>query len=307
MPTQVNGRVRLLAWASLASQTGIIGTGGGVRLTASGLGCPTWPRCTESSYIPTAEMGMHGIIEFGNRLLTFLLSAIAIAMFLSIWNMRHQRPDLFRLALIAGISVPTQAIIGGITVLTNLNPYVVGLHMLVSLAMVSVTTALVFRVYRGPARPGLSVPAWYHRVAWAAVAITVVTVVVGVLTTGSGPHAGDENAPRNNLDSALLQHIHSWPAYLAFGLVLLLVLVGPAVGARLRWSATTLAVMVIQIVIGVWQSRTGLPVLLVGIHMLLAAGVVSSITALLLDQRHPDDSPDPALPPARGPHVATTG
>lgn len=290
MPDRVTGRVRVLAWASLASQTGIIATGGGVRLTASGLGCPTWPRCTDESYIPTQEMGLHGVIEFGNRLLTFLLAAIAILMFLSIWNMRHRRRDLFRLALIAGISVPTQALIGGVTVLTNLNPYVVGLHMLVSLAMVSLTTVLVFRVYRGPAGSELAVPTWYRQLTWAAVATTVVTLVVGVLTTGSGPHAGDENAPRNNLDSELLQHIHSWPAYITFGLVLLLLILAPRVGARTRWASAALGVMLVQIVVGLWQARTGLPVLLVGIHMVLAAGVVSAITVWVVDQRRPHPS-----------------
>ncbi len=122
LPDAVDRRVRIAAWASLVSQILIIGTGGAVRLTGSGLGCPTWPRCTEDSFVTTAEMGFHGVIEFGNRLLTFLLIIIAIVMFLFVVRMRKERPELFRLSVALGLGIPGQAVIGGVTVLTDLNP-----------------------------------------------------------------------------------------------------------------------------------------------------------------------------------------
>jgi cytochrome c oxidase assembly protein subunit 15 len=150
-PTEVNRKVRIAAWATLFVQTMIVVTGGAVRLTASGLGCPTWPKCTEDSFVSTPEMGIHGLIEFGNRLLTFVLVIVAIVTFLLIVRMRKQRRDLFWLAIFIGLGIPVQAVIGGITVLTQLDPYVVGLHFVVSIVLVVLSTMFVFRVYRGKA------------------------------------------------------------------------------------------------------------------------------------------------------------
>src|SRR5919106_3818666 len=134
--------VRRLALVSIVANAGIVVTGGAVRLTASGLGCPTWPRCTDNSLVNTPEMGIHGFIEFGNRLLTFALAAVAALMLVYLWNLRKERRDLFLLALGLLASIPAQAIIGGITVLTQLNPWVVGLHFLVSMALVVFATLL---------------------------------------------------------------------------------------------------------------------------------------------------------------------
>ena len=152
LPSAVDTRIRVFAWASLVSQIVIIGTGGAVRLTGSGLGCPTWPRCTEDSFISTPEMGIHGIIEFGNRLLTFVLAIIAIVMFLLLLRLRRERPELFRLSVALGLGIPGQAVIGGITVLTNLNPWVVGLHYVLSLVLVGLAAVLLYRVRTGPKR-----------------------------------------------------------------------------------------------------------------------------------------------------------
>ena len=115
LPARVDRRVIAAAWATLVVQVGIVGTGGLVRLTGSGLGCPTWPRCTDESFVNTPEMGIHGVIEFGNRLLTFVLVVVAILTFLFVVRMRRERRDLFWLALVIGLYVPLQAIIGGIT------------------------------------------------------------------------------------------------------------------------------------------------------------------------------------------------
>ena len=212
LPSGVDRRVRVAAWLSLAFQVALIGTGGAVRLTASGLGCPTWPQCTDGSFVNTPEMGLHGVIEFGNRLLTFVLAAVTIAAFLSVFRFRRQRRDLFRLTLLQGLSIPFQAVLGGITVLTGLNPYVVGAHFAVSIVLVMVTTILVWRVYNGPRTPGLLVPASVLAIARLSAVSVAVTVGVGILTTGSGPHAGDNSnpdkpAPRNGLDPELLQQM----------------------------------------------------------------------------------------------------
>jgi cytochrome c oxidase assembly protein subunit 15 len=282
--------VIVAAWATLVVQVGIVGTGGLVRLTGSGLGCPTWPQCTPESLIPTQELGIHGVIEFGNRMMTFVLVIVAILMFLLVVRMRRDRPDLFWLALVIGLYVPLQAIIGGITVLSNLNPYVVGLHYLASVALVGLAAVLVARVYATPGPRVRAVPGWYAAVAHVTSALVLVTVVVGILVTGSGPHAGDGGARRNGLNPELMQHVHAWPAYALFAVTLVLVVgawrTAPVLRLRL-WTSLLLAVELAQIVIGLWQARTGLPILLVNIHMVLAVLLVAAMTAVVMHLKSP--------------------
>ena len=292
LPTIVDRRVRVAAWVTLVVQTLIVVTGGAVRLTASGLGCPTWPRCTPDSLVNTPEMGIHGIIEFGNRLLTFVLVIVAIAAFVLILRMRKQRRDLFWLTLLIGLGIPAQAVIGGISVLTQLNPYVVGFHFVVSIGIIVLSTVFVFRVYRGYAPRTWAVspaPVW---VAWLMALFQTVTLTVGILTTGSGPHAGDMKAPRNGLDSEILQHIHSYPAYIALGLAaLLLVLTIVFRHVALRKAVIALiAINLAQVAVGITQSRLGLPELLVGTHMFLACLVAAAVTLVLLNLRKPAES-----------------
>lgn len=285
LPVHVDRRVIAAAWATLAVQVGIVATGGLVRLTGSGLGCPTWPRCTEESLIPTPEMGIHGAIEFGNRLLTFVLVVVAIVTFLFVVRLRRERRDLFWLALVIGLYVPLQAVIGGITVLTNLNPYVVGLHYFASVVLVALAAAFVVRVYAVPGPRVRAVPAWYAATTHAASALVAVTVVVGILVTGSGPHAGDGGAARNGLDPEFMQHVHSWPAYALLALTLVLVIgatrTPPAQRLRL-WTGLLLAVEIAQTIVGVWQARAGLPIILVNIHMVLAVLLVAATTAVVM-------------------------
>lgn len=290
LPASVDRRVVAAAWATLIVQIAIVGTGGLVRLTGSGLGCPTWPRCTPESFVATPEMGIHGVIEFGNRLLTFVLVAVAIATSLLVFRMRRQRRDLFWLALAIGLYVPLQAIIGGITVLTNLNPYVVGLHYFASVVLVALSAVFVARVYAVPGPRARAVPAWFAALAHVTSAVVIVTVVVGILVTGSGPHAGDGGAVRNGLDPEFMQHVHSWPAYalLAATVVLLAGSWRTPPGLRLRlWVGLLLAVEVAQIVVGLWQARTGLPILLVNIHMVLAVSLVAAMTAVVTHLKAP--------------------
>jgi len=287
LPTTITSRVRGFAIASLVAQILIVGTGGAVRLTDSGLGCPTWPRCTADSFISTPEMGIHGVIEFGNRLLTFVLVAIAIGMFLMVVRMRRERPELFKLSLVIGLGIPAQAVIGGISVLTNLDPYVVGLHFVLSVVLVVLATVLVYRVYTGPRGAAIALPAWYRPLAAVSAGSLAVTVLVGVLTTGSGPHAGDGGAARNGLDSELLQHLHSWPAYVTFGATILLFAGAQVLQLRRtrRFVAVLLAIEVVQIVVGIAQARLGLPEILVGIHMVLSCALAAAMTAVLLSLR----------------------
>jgi cytochrome c oxidase assembly protein subunit 15 len=285
LPRTVDARVRRLAVASLIGQTLLVVTGGAVRLTASGLGCPTWPRCTDTSLVNTPEMGIHGFIEFGNRLLTFALAAVAALMLVYLWNLRKERRDLFLLALGLLASIPAQAVIGGITVLTNLNPWVVGLHFLVSMALVVFATLLVNRAFgrtgrfmavRHPALPGIMRP-----VTSAVALFSTLAVMLGVVVTGAGPHAGDADAPRNGLDWDLFSHIHAVPAYLVTAgtaVALVVVLMRRITGPFRAAVAGLLAVTVLQAVIGFTQYYNGIPALLVAAHMLGAALLMAAAT-----------------------------
>lgn len=287
LPTHVDSRIRFFAIASLVAQIAIVGTGGAVRLTGSGLGCPTWPRCTAESFVATPEMGIHGVIEFGNRLLTFVLVIIALAMFALVLRIRKERRDLFVLSLVIGLGIPMQAVIGGISVLTNLNPYVVGLHFVLSVALVALATVLVYRVYDGRRGTVLIAPRWFVIVTHLTTLVVAVTILVGVVTTGSGPHAGDGGAARNGLDPEWLQHAHSWPAYAT--VVGTLVLLVGALRLQLprlaRFSGILLAIEAVQVAVGLLQARMGLPEILVGIHMVLACCLASAMTAVVLSLR----------------------
>src|SRR6185436_13874662 len=143
--------LRPLAWATLVANVVLVVTGGAVRLTGSGLGCPAWPRCTESSFTPHGAMSLHAAIEFGNRMLTFVLVAIAVAAFLAAWG--SPRRDVRVLAFVLALGIPAQAIIGGVTVLTDLNPWIVSFHLLVSLAMVCLSVVLIRWVGEGDGPP----------------------------------------------------------------------------------------------------------------------------------------------------------
>jgi len=290
LPTEVDARVRFLGWLSLVWQVILVGTGGAVRLTASGLGCPTWPKCTAASITNTPAMGIHGVIEFTNRTLTIALTIVVIAMFLSVLRMRKTRPDLFWLSFWIGMSIPAQAVLGGITVLLKLNPYVVGAHFVVSIVLVVLTAALVVRIHTEPGPRHRVVPRWFAATAWALAVAVAVTVLLGILTTGSGPHPGDAGTKRNGLDTVLMEHVHSLPAYVTAGLLLLLVgaSIGITVGAVRRYLLWLTAIVILQIGVGLLQVNTGLPEWLVGIHMVLASLLVAATTAVVMNLTAPD-------------------
>ena len=283
-------RLRAYAWASLVSQILIVVTGGLVRLTGSGLGCPTWPKCTEESFVAVPEMGIHGLIEFGNRLLTFVLVIIAGLTFIVIRRtLKAQRFGLTWPALLLVLGIIAQALLGGVTVLTGLNSWVVGAHFLVSGVLISIASVLVWRVY-SPKHDPIS----YQSVllAWPIFVVGWVTVIVGVVVTGAGPHAGDSLTPRNGFDLETWQHYHSWPAYVMTALVLLSLALAwrsvpnkPVSNPAVRSLGILLIVSVLQAVLGVVQSNMGVPALLAGVHMLGASLIISLLTFQLLALR----------------------
>jgi len=278
--------LRRLALGSVVVNILIVVTGGVVRLTGSGLGCPTWPRCTEASFTPHGAMDVHAAIEFGNRMVTFLLAAVAVATFLA--ARRVGRPALTRLALVLALGVPAQAVLGGVTVLMGLNPWTVAFHLLVSMAMICVAVTLLVRVDEPDGPVSATVPpgvAWLVR---AVFAVGWVVLYLGTVVTGSGPHAGDAGASRNGLDPRDATQLHTDAVFLLLGLTVAAVLVLHSVTAPARArtaAAVLLAVLVAQGTVGYTQYFTGLPVVLVGFHLLGAALIAAAMTWLLLTTR----------------------
>ncbi len=277
-------QARWAGWASLVANTGIVVTGGAVRLTGSGLGCPTWPRCTEDDFTPHAALDYHSAIEFGNRLLTFVLVAVAVLTFVA--ALRTGRRHLVGLAAVLAAGIPLQAVIGGITVLTDLNPWVVSLHLLLSMALVGLSVRFL-QVLDRPT-PAVGGPAAW--LAWTVFAAAWVVLYLGTVVTGSGPHAGDADSPRNGLDPLQWSQLHADAVFLYLGLTVGLLLCLLAVRAdrtAVRVVAVLLVAELAQGAIGFVQYFNDLPELLVGLHMLGAAVLSALTTAALLRVRHP--------------------
>ena len=288
LPHGVNRAIRVLAWLSFITEVAIVGTGGAVRVTDSGLGCPTWPTCTPESLIPTGEMGIHGAIEFGNRMMTGVVGIIAVITLILVWRMRRQRRDLFALSLALVLGVLAQALVGGVTVLTGLNPVIVGFHFTASLIMVSLAAVLLHRVHTAPGERQLIVPKWFARITYTTSLVVAVTVAVGVLTTAVGPHSGDSDVVRSGVNAELLAHFHAWPGYAT--LLLTVVLLVAAAVRRLPvfgWIRVLLAIEIAQVLVGLVQANTGLPPLLVGTHMVLACLLAAAMTMVVLRCRGP--------------------
>ncbi|MCR1782934.1 COX15/CtaA family protein [Nocardioides carbamazepini] len=272
----------LFAWANLVANIGIVVTGGAVRLTGSGLGCPTWPRCSDESYVPHGELGLHGAIEFGNRMLTFAVGAIAIAAFVAAWRSGDKRARL--LALLIGLYIPAQAVIGGITVLTDLNPWVVSFHFLSSMVIIGLCVLLLDhllaepRAAAGPRTRGL---------AWTVFTLGWVVLYLGTVVTGSGPHSGDLESKRTGLDPQVMSHVHAWAVYVLVAATVVTLVVARRSGRPLLWTAAValLALELAQGVVGFWQYLTDLPELLVATHMLGAALTAAAITWVVAASR----------------------
>ncbi len=302
--------VSRIALVNLVANGAIVVTGGAVRLTGSGLGCPTWPRCTDESFVSTPELAGHGAIEFGNRLLTFVLAAVAIATVVAVF--RSGRRDLRALALVAFLGIPAQALLGGVTVLTGLNPWTVAAHFLVSSVLVAVSTVLWLR----SREPGVGQPLVRRPIALLVGGISAVTaavLVLGTIVTGSGPHSGDldeTGAPsggRMGFDPETVSQLHADAVFLLVGLTIALLVALHAMDApgRVRRAARdVLAVQLLQGVVGFVQYFTHLPVVLVLLHM-LGAVLVTVYTARLAwsvrgpASEQPLDAPAAQVPAAR--------
>ena len=260
----------------------IVVTGGLVRLTGSGLGCPTWPRCTDESFVATPELAAHGVIEFGNRLLTFVLTVAAIAVVVTVW--RSPRRDLRTLALLSFLGIPAQALLGGITVLTELNPWTVAAHFLVSMVLVAVATTLWLRS-REPGVGGLLVRRPLELLVLGIAAVTAVVLVLGTVVTGAGPHSGDlDAAERMDFDPETVSQLHADVVFLLVGLTVALLMALYAVDSpgRIRRAARDLLVVQLaQGVVGFVQYFTDLPIVLVLLHM-LGAVLIAAYTARLV-------------------------
>jgi cytochrome c oxidase assembly protein subunit 15 len=294
--------LRPWALANLIANAALVVTGAAVRLTGSGLGCPTWPKCTDQSYTTTSAMGVNGAIEFGNRLLGVALGLITLACFLAAVLERPRRRSLVRLSVVALFTVPAQAVLGGITVRTKLNPWVVGLHFLLSMALIVAAWALWRRCHESDAPTRPVVPGAIRLLGRLTAAAALAVIVAGVVVTGSGPHAGDAHAKRNGLDPQMVAQFHADLVFLLIGLSAALWLALRAVAAphqAVRAALTLLIVELAQGLIGFVQYFTHLPVLLVGAHLLGATLVWIAALAVLWSHRV-RPVPAPGEGPSRG-------
>jgi cytochrome c oxidase assembly protein subunit 15 len=280
-----------ILWVNAMLQVLIIVSGGVVRLTGSGLGCPTWPQCVPGSYtpVPHQEQGFHKYIEFGNRTLTGVLGIAAVLAVIAVWRVAPRRHlKVASLAVLAGIAF--QAILGGITVRMGLHPATVAAHFLVSAGLVATAYYLYFTRFEpdGPRR--LVVPRLIQQVALLACAVAGVVLLLGTVVTGSGPHSGDAETPaRFGFDPRTISWLHADAVMLFVGLV-----VAVWVAVRLTqsddshaasaWGAVLLVTLA-QGVVGYTQYLTGLPWLLVLVHMLLAALLVVAMTRAMVALR----------------------
>jgi cytochrome c oxidase assembly protein subunit 15 len=300
MPGETPGTTRGVAsaWlrpvllANVVAQIGIVVTGGLVRLTGSGLGCPTWPQCVPGSYTPvvTQEQGIHKDIEFGNRMLTFVVSVFAIAALVVV--VRHVRaglagPDGRRLLVLGALpllGVAVQAVVGGLTVLTELNPNVVAPHFLISMVLIAVSVVLLLEagetVRPSPATASVRRP--LRVVALLLCLSATAVLVLGTMVTGSGPHSGDAEDPaRLGLDPRTVSWLHADAVWLFVGLVIALLLALSLTRDQpqaLRRGWWLLAVTLAQGAIGYTQYALDLPIVLVALHMLGASLLVVAVT-----------------------------
>ncbi len=271
--------VRRLALLALGLQMLLVVSGTAVRVTGSGLGCPTWPRCTGDSLTTTTELGGHGIIEFGNRTLAFVLEAAAVALLVAVWK---HAPQLRRLAWVQVSVVPLQAVIGGILVLSDLNPYVLTLHFLTSFPLVLAAAALLRGcVLQRRSGPEEADAVHVHALSWAVVTAVSVVLVLGTLVTGTGPHAGDPKVERLPFDPRDVTQLHADGVFLLTGLTL--ALAGLAWRTAYRpWALGILGLIAAQGSVGYWQYFHGSPAGAVAVHVALATVTFTAASWLAL-------------------------
>lgn len=275
--------LRRAALASLVANIGIVCTGGMVRLTGSGLGCPTWPRCTEESYVTTQEMGHHGIIEFGNRTLTFVLGIIAVVALAAAWRQRGRVPGLFAAGVWMMAGIAFQGVLGGITVRMALNPWTVMAHFLASMVLIALAYVFWHRTRDVP--PRWTAPGAIRTAGIVVTAASATVLVLGTVVTGSGPHSGDTKAARTGFDPAAMSQLHGDAVFVLVGLTLAMWLGLRALGAPLRVTRAAGLLLLVELgqgVVGFVQYFTGLPWPVVLLHMLGACLVWAATMELLL-------------------------
>ncbi|MFC8103820.1 heme A synthase [Streptomyces sp. NPDC057363] len=292
--------VRRAALAALVMAVAIVVTGGAVRLTGSGLGCPTWPKCTDDSLTNTSEMGIHGVIEFGNRLLTYVLCAAVGWAIIAARSQKPYRRGLTRLGWLQFWIVMGNAVLGGIVVLVGLNPYTVAAHFLLSTALIAVATVMWQRTREGDAAPRPLVGKAVQQLVWAMIGVSVLLIAVGTVVTGAGPHAGDSSdVPRMPLDWETVSKVHAVLAWVVVTLTFALWFVLKAVDAPKGPLARTrdlFLVLLAQGAIGYVQYFTDLPEVLVGLHMFGSCVMWIAALRVLLALRERPEETAPEVP-----------
>ena len=296
-------RLRRFALAAVVTNIGIVITGGVVRVTGSGLGCPDWPTCDGRAVTPVGgdHEGWHVFIEFGNRLLTFVVLAAVVAVLVEVRRQRPQARPLEPLAWALVGGVLTQAAVGGVTVLTGLAPLTVAVHFLLSMALIAVAVTLHQRLRPGPAHapPPIGLRHATSAVVW----VALVVLVLGTLVTGAGPHGGDPGASRLGLDIRVMAIAHADAVWLLVGVTAASMLAGWRTGppAFRRGLRLLLVVQLAQGGIGYLQYVLGIPPALVSLHIAgasvmwaLAVGVwVAARPELLLPAARSSSPPLP--------------
>ncbi|MEU9292866.1 COX15/CtaA family protein [Streptomyces sp. NPDC048266] len=302
------GTLRRAALSAVVMSVLIIVTGGAVRLTGSGLGCDTWPKCTDDSLFATPEQGLHGAIEFGNRMLTYVLSAAVGWAIVAARSTKPRRRGLTRLGWLQFWIVMSNAVLGGITVWMGLNPWTVAGHFLAANALLTVAVITWQRTGEGDTAPRPRVPRPVRKLSWAIMIVSGLLIALGTAVTGSGKHAGDSSdVPRMPWDWTNAAHVHAIAAWVVCALALAMWLVLRVVDAPLDTRARArdlLIVLLAQGGIGYVQYFTGVPELLVAAHMLGSSLMWIAVLRLALSLRERPlptaDIPAPSEPvPAR--------
>ena len=248
-------------------QSALVLTGGAVRLTGSGLGCPTWPECTPGSYTPVpyqAEGQLHAWIEFGNRLLTFAL--LISALVAVIYVLKSGRKDLRSLAAGQVLGIIGQGVLGGITVLTDLHPLPVACHLLLSMLLIAGATSLYSRRHG----PQVKVPAPTKTVSVISqlhLVVAFIVLILGTLVTGSGPHAGDEKAQRFGFDIRTVAILHADAVIFLVGITIALLVAASVAQSTKKAIYIFFVITLAQGAIGYTQYLTGIPEALVAAHL----------------------------------------
>ncbi|MCE3033832.1 heme A synthase [Streptomyces sp. CMSTAAHL-2] len=303
------GTVQRAALIALVMSVVIVVTGGAVRLTSSGLGCPTWPECTDGSLTPTQALSYHSAIEFGNRMLTYVLCAAVGWAIIAARSQKPYRRGLTRLGWAQFWLVMGNAVLGGIVVLVGLNPYTVAAHFLLATALTTVAVVMWQRTREGDAAPRPLVGKAVVQLVWFLVVAAVLLIAVGTVVTGAGPHAGDSSdVQRIPIDWETVAKLHAVLAWIVVTLTFALWFILKAVDAPhgpLARTRELFLILLSQGVIGYVQYFTHLPELLVGLHMLGSCLVWIGVLRVLLALRERPETELGVPEPAAGATVPT--